>query len=1544
MLMKIWTTTLLFLAWLSFCAWLVLVCHEKNIHPLRDFCAFFRKQSKVGRVLLGTFFIALWVIASTKPGGGSGGGDGGGGDGGTNNVPQMVPGPGVGNLQPMNLPGGEIQGLQGQAQFNPDLHPVNQPLGGGATLNLSGFEPITSTNTTHTIEVADFERGFVMTRIGTDEDFDFTPPSNATTVNDWRAFGAATDWIYAAFTNWTFKVATNDVSRLRIYSFGKIDPLVRDADGAIAMNYWFAPFVASFGIVPQANWSLLNESDRPSQLWYVITPQGTLVITWQNALLDRDTDKPISFQIEFKTDGQFIYRYDLSRLDADSVTNILAGASFGGNAWTTNSLPTNVTSMAFYPLSEADAYDQDPDNDGLLTIDELFFYHTDPHNADTDYDGLSDGEELFVYNTDPCDPYSTGADYSDGFAIRIGDLNPFSFPEGSTNTVLEHIFYTGTTNGVFAYPQSSESMAVLQVSVSGSGTGDLIIGNQVVPLIAPPQMRSAPPNPMPPLLIQLVRGETYPIYFRGDELLEVSLYSADFAFGVLPTHNTFGHINFPNTVATTPCIHDFNARRKGVYLPMSRDANLLTCTWQGNSSVQVENNPPRAAMITGNFSARGTSGITYSLSHPQYLFGQTSYDQTVRFCPQPPDPDPEDPDPPWYSNGDGDDSDDNDDDHDEHWCCYWGVCDGWCGCGCDCGNNTGEPLPGEEDLDDECPTHSMPYEDCAYLHEDDYTNAVQNVQHLGGVLYIREPPFYEQIHLDVPTEHRNCCPCPDHWTNYVGVAYKSYRLRLIDSNGMNFSKTETSCDVNLAGVYPSSAVGDATLAFSRNGEIYQQHNKTVLGVAIKGDNGVNLAAYNALNSSFGYPMTVCTNLWHAPSMTLVTNVKLPSGHVHLELLNATGQFTVWYYHYNSGTYRKLLDSASTSVKDLSLPYWRKQVARASSGSSPEVPVYITSSTPGSVRLLLRYWTVIDGKFVQDEAYQKITSINPALLPDVNYDGNVDDADVAQFLAGKKFRFWQNEDTIKGSYRGQVSGSDLNVSDSVVNGAYDLVNFFPMAVDFAPLLNAWGNQVTYHIEPEWQTADSFNICWANIGKQGYRRMQSETLTDIGGIALENASVTNLQSSGYVIPYSVMNAVSGGSGMIVSEAKASYVSMKFTVRHGGDVIFSYLAPLSISRVKDMYRWLNIRNAAGDSSGESSSLYSPWNNPDTECDNRHFVFVHGYSVSASQARQWGNTIFKRLWWSGSRSRFTAVDWFGNDTQFIESYTPNYYINVEHALVTAPTLSLQCAGLQGDKTFIAHSLGNMVVSSAAKEHGLSFSKYYMVDAAVAMECYAQNVMTSNMVEHGWTDVPGRLWSANWYQLFNPPDDRRDLRWRLRFQSLPNVVNCYSPTEDVLENATPSGWGGVWSMQELFKGTATLHVTPGNCEGGWGYNDEYTNWLGLLPDSVKTNTYTDVQLTQTPIFRPFDNSTLHATNVVSLTLAQKAKVLGDGIPAVSFATGANPLPEPAGITSVDMTDFAQDWPRGLGIWWHSDISDVAYRHLSGFYDMIVNGTEEVNE
>ena len=74
MLTKIWTGSLIFLAWLAFCAWLVLVCHEKSIHPLRDFAKAFKGHSKAGRVLSGALFIVLFIYGSVKPGNGNGGG------------------------------------------------------------------------------------------------------------------------------------------------------------------------------------------------------------------------------------------------------------------------------------------------------------------------------------------------------------------------------------------------------------------------------------------------------------------------------------------------------------------------------------------------------------------------------------------------------------------------------------------------------------------------------------------------------------------------------------------------------------------------------------------------------------------------------------------------------------------------------------------------------------------------------------------------------------------------------------------------------------------------------------------------------------------------------------------------------------------------------------------------------------------------------------------------------------------------------------------------------------------------------------------------------------------------------------------------------------------------------------------------------------------------------------------------------------------------------------------------------------------------------
>ena len=431
MISRLWTAFLLSLACASTIAWLVALMHEKNIRPVQDLVTFFKKQTKTGRIILGTFFIAMWVYASVKPGdGGGNGGGNGGGDGGTNNI-QMVIGPG-GGLQPLVSPGAvtnnQQQGFQGGIQ-----PPQGGLLGDPApvTDQWTDFTPVTSTNTTRTLDGDDFRRGFVLTRVGTDEAFTFAPPAGANVCADWRAFGAASDWIYLAFEDWAFRLGTNDVDRLRVFSFGKVDPLVRDADGHIATNCWFAPFVASLGIVPQANWPLVSGNENavpedlvPSQFWHFVTPSNTLQLTWQNVLLDRLTNTPVSVQMEVWPSGRFTYRYDLSHLDVEEVTSVLAGASFGGLEWITNAIPTNVTSLAFHSLTVEDATNPDRDGDGLATIDEIFVYDTDPGLADTDFDGLSDPDEMTA-GTDPWNPDTDGDGLPDGEEVEIG-TNPLS--------------------------------------------------------------------------------------------------------------------------------------------------------------------------------------------------------------------------------------------------------------------------------------------------------------------------------------------------------------------------------------------------------------------------------------------------------------------------------------------------------------------------------------------------------------------------------------------------------------------------------------------------------------------------------------------------------------------------------------------------------------------------------------------------------------------------------------------------------------------------------------------------------------------------------------------------------------------------------------------------------------------------------------------------------------------------------------------------------------------------------------------------------------
>ena len=248
----------------------------------------------------------------------------------------------------------------------------------------------------------DYAAGFALTGIGTGETFDFAPPEGARVYVPWLLRGAAVDWHYVKFGTessecgdadgqWRFRFGTNEIDRLTVFSYGTARPRMKDR------ATFFSPFETSLGIVPESNWHLLPTNSLlftlSSQFWSCLTPSNTFVMTWQNVLLDRLSDRPVSFQMEFEESGGLTFRYDLSRLAADVVTNLVVGVSNGGIGRTFTKLDRSTTSLRWSRLTFDDLVNPDRDGDGVPTVDELLVHHTNPDLADTDGDGLPDGSD-----------------------------------------------------------------------------------------------------------------------------------------------------------------------------------------------------------------------------------------------------------------------------------------------------------------------------------------------------------------------------------------------------------------------------------------------------------------------------------------------------------------------------------------------------------------------------------------------------------------------------------------------------------------------------------------------------------------------------------------------------------------------------------------------------------------------------------------------------------------------------------------------------------------------------------------------------------------------------------------------------------------------------------------------------------------------------------------------------------------------------------------------------------------------------------------------
>lgn len=234
------------------------------------------------------------------------------------------------------------------------------------------------------IKSADFERGYVRCRVESGGSYDFSAPPSAVCSTNFALRGGATAYERVPLPTWRFPLGSGTYGRVTVMGDGT---LYLDDSESIPSG------LGSLGVVPRERWPELPASCAAacpqlgvydpapvSVVWSDMDGDG-VTFTWQNALLDRDASRPVSYQVRLSRGGAITMHFDLSRVPAGDPVFVSMYQAFGA---------ARPTLVEYRRLVDADLVSADRDGDGIDTERELFDYHTDPGNADTDGDSLFD--------------------------------------------------------------------------------------------------------------------------------------------------------------------------------------------------------------------------------------------------------------------------------------------------------------------------------------------------------------------------------------------------------------------------------------------------------------------------------------------------------------------------------------------------------------------------------------------------------------------------------------------------------------------------------------------------------------------------------------------------------------------------------------------------------------------------------------------------------------------------------------------------------------------------------------------------------------------------------------------------------------------------------------------------------------------------------------------------------------------------------------------------------------------------------------------------
>jgi len=324
------------------------------------------------------------------------------------------------------------------------------------------------------------------------------------------------------------------------------------------------------------------------------------------------------------------------------------------------------------------------------------------------------------------------------------------------------------------------------------------------------------------------------------------------------------------------------------------------------------------------------------------------------------------------------------------------------------------------------------------------------------------------------------------------------------------------------------------------------------------------------------------------------------------------------------------------------------------------------------------------------------------------------------------------------------------------------------------------------------------------------------------------------------------------------------------------------------------------------------------------------------------------------------------------------HYHENVENAFLAAPYLKNYVNGLSGEKIMMAHSLGNMVVSSAIADHGMGVGKYFMLNAAVPAEAFDPSLWSdspdaSNRLVHDyWRDYTNTCWSAKWHELFAgaPSDDRGRLTWKGRFAGVLTgtaAYNFYSSGDSAnsedgdqlfeLLDKTPATGASppfrryAWQKQETHKGRGAFDPA-GTSWAGWGFAKHEEQASSDPPTYTMVRDYSVAAANATAATNPlaFAEAPVFLKNppgmfTNSIPAALRNELLAKGIPALSPAAGKTFLSPLTSSRNFNMnTDFKPEggtWPRDNNHlykqrWLHSDLKNLAYFYVHKLFDQLV--------